>query len=126
MGKFLGLLFLLLLHGLKPLKHHLLVLLDGKRLYLRPVPLLRQLAVARPDSLVQPVELSEVDKGSTAKILGPFLDGMREAGASVELFYAKQLDVKPCTGEYHCLREKTLGQCYIDARAGGGSEESAR
>jgi hypothetical protein len=38
--------------------------------------------------------LSEVDKGSTAKILGPFLDGMREAGASVELFYAKQLDAR--------------------------------
>jgi multimeric flavodoxin WrbA len=54
-----------------------------------------------------------MDKGSTAKILGPFLDGMREAGASVELFYAKQLDVKPCTGELRCLREKP-GQCYID------------
>jgi multimeric flavodoxin WrbA len=54
-----------------------------------------------------------MDKGSTAKILGPFLDGVREAGASVELFYAKQLDVKPCTGEGHCWREKP-GQCYID------------
>jgi multimeric flavodoxin WrbA len=51
-----------------------------------------------------------MDKGSTAKILGPFLDGMREAGASVELFYAKQLDVKPCTGEGRC----SMGQCYID------------
>jgi multimeric flavodoxin WrbA len=54
-----------------------------------------------------------MNKGSTAKILGPFLDGMREAGASVQLFYAKQLNVKPCTGEFHCLSEKP-GQCYID------------
>jgi hypothetical protein len=54
-----------------------------------------------------------MDKGSTAKILGPFLDGMRGAGASVELFYAKQLDVKPCSGEGHCWREKP-GQCQID------------
>ena len=54
-----------------------------------------------------------MDKGRTAKLMTPFLDGMRKAGASVELFYAKRLDVKPCTGELHCWNKKP-GQCYID------------
>ncbi len=53
-----------------------------------------------------------MDKGSTGMILAPFLDGMREAGASVGLFYAKRLQVKPCTGEFYCWYEKP-GQCYI-------------
>ncbi len=54
-----------------------------------------------------------MEKGNTAKILTPFLDGMEEAGASVELFYAKRLNVKPCAGEYYCWNKKP-GQCYIN------------
>jgi multimeric flavodoxin WrbA len=54
-----------------------------------------------------------MEKGRTAKILTPFLDGMKKAGASVELFYAKHLNVKPCTGELYCWNEKP-GCCYID------------
>lgn len=54
-----------------------------------------------------------MERGNTAKILTPFLEGMEEAGASVELFYAKRLDVKPCSGELHCWNKKP-GQCYID------------
>jgi len=54
----------------------------------------------------------KMEKGNTAKILTPFLDGLEKAGASVELFYAKRLDVKPCTGELHCWNKKP-GQCYI-------------
>jgi len=54
---------------------------------------------------------AKVEKGSTARVLAPFLDGMREAGASVELVYAKRLNVKPCTGEFHCWNEKP-GICY--------------
>ncbi|UCH31406.1 MAG: flavodoxin family protein, partial [Candidatus Bathyarchaeota archaeon] len=50
---------------------------------------------------------------NTALVLAPFLDGMREAGASVELLYAKRLDVKPCTGEFYCWNEKP-GHCYIE------------
>jgi len=33
----------------------------------------------------------KMDKGSTALILTPFLDGMREAGATVEIFYTRKL-----------------------------------
>jgi multimeric flavodoxin WrbA len=53
-----------------------------------------------------------MEKGNTAKILAPFLEGMRRAGASVELFYAKRLNVKPCEGEFHCWNKKP-GVCYI-------------
>jgi multimeric flavodoxin WrbA len=50
-----------------------------------------------------------MDKGNTAAILTPFLDGMREAGAEVELFYTKRLDIKPCQGEFKCRIE---GKCF--------------
>jgi multimeric flavodoxin WrbA len=55
----------------------------------------------------------KMDKGNTALILDPFLEGMREAGAEVELFYTKKLDVNPCHGEYNCWL-KTPGRCYQD------------
>jgi len=45
-------------------------------------------------------------------ILTPFIQGMKDAGAEVDLFYAKRLKVKPCTGEMHCWYKKA-GQCYI-------------
>jgi multimeric flavodoxin WrbA len=54
-----------------------------------------------------------MEKGNTATVLGPFLEGMMEAGAKVELFYAGQLSIKPCTGEMHCWYRKP-GQCYIE------------
>ncbi len=50
-----------------------------------------------------------MDKGNTAAILIPFLDGMREAGAEVELYYTKQLNIKPCQGEFACRIE---GKCF--------------
>ncbi len=52
-----------------------------------------------------------MEKGNTAVILDPFLEGMREAGAEVEVFYTKKLDVKPCQGEYNCWL-KTPGACF--------------
>jgi len=55
---------------------------------------------------------ARMQNGYTAMILNPFLEGMRETGAQVELFYAKQLNVSPCTGEFHCWYEKP-GECYI-------------
>src|SRR4030042_5975248 len=55
----------------------------------------------------------KMEKGNTAKILTPFLEGMKEAGASVELFYAKRLNVKPCAGDFYCW-DKKPGQCHID------------
>lgn len=52
-----------------------------------------------------------MDKGNTALILDPFLEGMREAGAEVELFYTKKLDIKPCQGEFNCWL-KSPGKCF--------------
>ena len=55
-----------------------------------------------------------LEKGSTYLVLTPFLQGMKEAGADVELFYASRLDVEPCTGEFHCWYGKNPGECYIE------------
>jgi multimeric flavodoxin WrbA len=53
-----------------------------------------------------------MDKGNTAALLEPYLEGMLEAGAEVERVYVGQLDLQPCTGEMHCWYE-VPGQCYI-------------
>jgi len=53
----------------------------------------------------------KMDKGNTAVILNPFLDGAREAGAEVELFYTKKLNINPCQGEFNCW-VKTPGKCF--------------
>ncbi len=52
-----------------------------------------------------------MDKGNTALILTPFLKGMGEAGAEVELFYTKKLKINPCQGEFNCW-VKTPGKCW--------------
>ena len=49
-------------------------------------------------------------KGSTASILNPFLDGMKEAGAEVDVIYTYETNIKPCTGEFHCWKVKP-GEC---------------
>jgi len=49
-------------------------------------------------------------RGNTAAILTPFLEGMKEAGAEVELFYTKKLKIKPCQGCFNCW-VKTPGVC---------------
>jgi multimeric flavodoxin WrbA len=51
-----------------------------------------------------------MDKGNTALILNPFLEGMKEAGAEVELFYTSKLNIHSCTGEFNCWL-KTPGKC---------------
>jgi multimeric flavodoxin WrbA len=56
---------------------------------------------------------AKMENGNTALVLASFLDGVREAGASVELFYVKRLNVKPCTGEFYCWNKKP-GECYIN------------
>ena len=52
------------------------------------------------------------DKGNTAMILKPYLEGMREAGAEVELIYTNNIKIYPCTGELLCWG-KNPGQCHI-------------
>jgi hypothetical protein len=49
-------------------------------------------------------------KGHTAKLLTPFLEGMEEAGAEVDLVYARDLDVRDCLGEFDCWT-KHPGAC---------------
>ncbi|VVB96105.1 Iron-sulfur flavoprotein [uncultured archaeon] len=54
-----------------------------------------------------------MDKGNTALILDPFLEGMKEEGADVELFYTRKLNINPCLGEFNCWL-KTPGKCFQD------------
>jgi multimeric flavodoxin WrbA len=51
-----------------------------------------------------------MDDGNTAIILNPFLDGMKEAGAKVELFYTRKLKIGPCNGDMSCWF-KNPGRC---------------
>lgn len=51
-----------------------------------------------------------MEKGNTALILTPLLEGMREAGAEVELFYNRKLKINPCLGCFNCWL-KTPGEC---------------
>ena len=54
-----------------------------------------------------------MEKGYTALILTPFIQGMIDAGAKVELFYVRRLKIKPCTcGEMYCWYKKP-GECCI-------------
>jgi multimeric flavodoxin WrbA len=53
------------------------------------------------------------EKGYTAKVLTPFINGMKQAGASVDLLYAKQLNVKPCVGDFSCWHTNR-GKCHIN------------
>jgi multimeric flavodoxin WrbA len=54
-----------------------------------------------------------MEKGRTARILTPFLEGMEKAGATVDLFYARRLNVTPCGGELSCWFKKP-GECHIN------------
>ena len=53
----------------------------------------------------------KMDKGTTALILAPFLEGLRESGAEVELFYTKKLEISPCQGDFRCSTH-TPGECF--------------
>ncbi|MCX6646150.1 MAG: flavodoxin family protein [bacterium] len=55
----------------------------------------------------------KMDKGSTAMILTPFLDGLKECGGEVEVLYTKKLNVKHCLADYTCWI-KTPGVCVLD------------
>jgi len=54
-----------------------------------------------------------MDKGNTAMILDPFIQGITDAGSDVELFYARRLKVEPCTcSEMFCWYSEP-GECCI-------------
>ena len=53
---------------------------------------------------------TRLEKGNTERLMTPFLEGMREAGAEVELLYTAKLDVKDCLGEFHCWN-KVPAEC---------------
>lgn len=55
----------------------------------------------------------KMENSNTTLILTPFLEGMKEAGADVELFYVRRLDIKPCTGGLHCWTTHP-GKCHHD------------
>ncbi len=54
-----------------------------------------------------------MERGNTAMVLNPFIEGMVDAGCQVELFYASRLRVKPCScGTMYCWTELP-GECCI-------------
>jgi multimeric flavodoxin WrbA len=53
----------------------------------------------------------KMDKGITSLILTPFLEGIKAAGADVELFYTKKLDINPYQGDFSCSI-KNPGNCF--------------
>jgi len=51
-----------------------------------------------------------LDKGNTAHVLNPFVEGMKEAGAEVEILYPRKMKIMPCEGCFDCWL-KTPGVC---------------
>ena len=51
-----------------------------------------------------------MEKSNTSLILTPFIEGMKEVGAEVELFYIWKLNIKSCLGCFNCWL-KTPGKC---------------
>jgi multimeric flavodoxin WrbA len=52
----------------------------------------------------------KMGRGNTARILDPFLEGMRENGAEIELFYTKKMKIERCESDLHCWL-KVPGEC---------------
>ena len=51
-----------------------------------------------------------MEKGNTALILNPFLNGMKKAGAEVNLYYTKNMIINQCQGDISCV-VRTPGKC---------------
>jgi multimeric flavodoxin WrbA len=58
------------------------------------------------------------DRGNTSVVLRPFLEGLRDAGADVELLYVKDLNINPCLGCFNCWI-KTPGRCVQEDDVAG-------
>ena len=55
---------------------------------------------------------AKTEKGNTSYLLKPFIEGMKKAGAKVELLYPTNQKILPCTGCFKCWGE-TIGECFI-------------
>jgi len=53
------------------------------------------------------------ERGATAGVLTPFVEGMRDAGADVEVVLLHKMDIKNCRGCFNCWWN-TPGKCAID------------
>jgi len=53
------------------------------------------------------------ERGATAGALAPFVEGMRDAGADVEVVLLHKLDIKQCRGCFNCWWN-TPGKCATD------------
>jgi multimeric flavodoxin WrbA len=51
-----------------------------------------------------------MERGNTALLLNPFLEGMREEGCDIELIHTCKLHVRPCLGDRACWT-RTPGKC---------------
>jgi hypothetical protein len=51
-------------------------------------------------------------KGHTTQLLNPFVAGMKEAGAEVDIANIRGMDIRPCVGEFNCWY-KFPGKCHI-------------
>ena len=53
------------------------------------------------------------ERGNTANLLSPFVEGMEEAGCTVETVYSDRHEIKPCDcGSMRCWY-RSPGKCYI-------------
>ncbi|MDP2858744.1 MAG: flavodoxin family protein [Bacillota bacterium] len=54
-----------------------------------------------------------MERGYTAMVLAPFIEGLMDAGSDVETFYTGHLKIKPCAcGEMYCWY-KQPGECCL-------------
>jgi multimeric flavodoxin WrbA len=53
-----------------------------------------------------------MERGNTAMILNPFIEGMEKEGAMVELVNTKKLKIRPCTCDFACWGS-TPGHCHL-------------
>jgi multimeric flavodoxin WrbA len=53
-----------------------------------------------------------MEKGNTTFTLAPLIEGMKKAGAEVEIVYTKKQKILPCIGCFKCWGE-TIGECFI-------------
>jgi len=54
-----------------------------------------------------------MDKGNTAMVLGPFIEGMAGAGLDVDLVHVERLDVKPCSCSMMYCWYRKPGECLL-------------